>query len=327
LEATEAITFGVDHAPVQSITLGAANPKTENANTGFKYQLELSSKGAAIKKATFSNGPDMQGKATGLNDRDHKNPQPLVIISPVQNIDGSEILSMASKEFVFVQQKLQLPLDKLHWESFDVETAPDGSQAARFEAVIKDVGTNEPVIRLIKTYKVVPGSYLLDCNIAVENLSSVEQEVRFNLAGPGGLGREGFRGDMRKAVGGFIGSGQQVNSTRLDVNKLKKPKVEYLKAYLTYLDPYRKWWAFWETVEERKEKAQQQMEHAEQAIKSMRLFSSGSHIIWISATNKYFAAILRPVPDSNKSWVDWLADNHVEYYDPDLNIFQRMSVV
>ena len=57
------------------------DPKTEDANTGFKYQLELSSKGAAIRKVTFSNGPDMQGKATGFDDRDHKNPQPLEILS------------------------------------------------------------------------------------------------------------------------------------------------------------------------------------------------------------------------------------------------------
>ena len=253
LEAAEAITFGVDHARVKSVTLGSTDPKS-----GFNFQLELSSKGAAIRKATFS----------GFDDRDYKNPQPLVIISPVQKIDGSEVLSMASKGFVFVQQQLQLPLDKLHWESFNVETAYDGSQTARFEAVIKVVGTNEPVIKLIKTYKVFPGRYLLDCNIAVENFSSVEREVRFNLAGPSGLGREAFRTDMRKVVAGFRESDGQVSSVRLDRKKLSRA----------------------ENLDDR------------------RLTKAGANFLWAAAVNKYFAAILVPLPDEGKEYCDWVTD-------------------
>ena len=327
LEAAGFTTFSADNAPAQTVTLGAADPKTEDHETGFKFQLELSSKSAAIRKATFSNGLH-NGRPSGFDDRDYKDPQPLVILSPVSRPDGGEILSMANKEFVFVEQQLQLRLQDLHWESFSIEKAKDGSQTARFEATIKVQDTNEPAIKLIKTYKVFPGRYLLECNLTIENLTSSDQEVRFNLTGPVGLGREGVRGDMRKAVGGFIDSGQQVKSTRLDANKLKRPKIKYLKAYLTYLNPYRKWWAFWETIPERKDKAQKTMENAKQEVKSMRLFSNigGAHPIWISATNKYFAAILRPVPDADKNCVDWLADNHVEYYDPDINIFKSMSV-
>ncbi|MHC4487597.1 MAG: YidC/Oxa1 family insertase periplasmic-domain containing protein [Planctomycetota bacterium] len=275
--ADDSVILGADNAPVKSVTLGAANPKTEHADNGFKYQLELSSKGAAIRKATFSNGPDMHGKATGFDDRDYKDPQPLVIISPVQERDGREILTMANTGFVFVQQQLQLSLDKLHWESFDVETAPDGSQAARFEAVIKVVGTNEPVIKLIKTYKVVPGRYLLDCNIAVENLSSVEQKVRFNLAGPGGLGREAFRTDMRKVMAGFRESDGQVSSVKLDKKQLIKAKT----------------------------------------IDDKRLKIQGVNFLWAAAINKYFAAILVPLPQDGKDYCDWVADKTGLFHNPD----------
>ena len=87
--------------------LGSVDPKS-----GFKFRLELSSKGAAIRKAALSE----------FNDGDYKNPQPLTILSPVQEKDGSEVLAMANGSFVFVGPKLQLPLDKLHWKSFDVET-------------------------------------------------------------------------------------------------------------------------------------------------------------------------------------------------------------
>ena len=80
IAADTSVSFGADNAAASTVILGATDPKTENANTGFKYQLELSSKGAAIRKAIFSNGPDMQGKATGFNDRDYKDPQPLEIL-------------------------------------------------------------------------------------------------------------------------------------------------------------------------------------------------------------------------------------------------------
>lgn len=313
LEAADSTGFVADHAPAKTVILGSIDPKSN-----FMFELELSSKGAAIRKAVFSR----------FDNRDPNEPKPLEILSPVRRPDGSEILSMANNELVFVRQQLQLSLDKLHWKSAGVEKGADGSQTAHFEAIIKK-SSGEPVLELSKTYKIRPDSYLLDCDFTFVNLTDDEQNIRFNLGGPVGLGREDFRTDMRKAIGGFIGSsGQQVKSTLLDVNKLKRPKIQYLKAYLTYLNPYSKWWAFWETIPERKEKAQKTMENAKQEINSMRLFSNigGAHPIWISATNKYFAAILRPVPDAGENWVNWLADNRVEYYDPDINIFKSMSV-
>ena len=56
LQADSALSFGAVDAPPQTIIIGAADPKTEDPKTGYKLQLELSSKGAAIRKATFSNG-------------------------------------------------------------------------------------------------------------------------------------------------------------------------------------------------------------------------------------------------------------------------------
>jgi YidC/Oxa1 family membrane protein insertase len=267
LEAAEAVTFGVDHAQAKSVTLGSTDPES-----GFKFQLELSSKGAAVRKATFSWKPGFGG----FSNRNHKNPRPLAIISPMQKRDGSEILAMANTNFVFVRQQLQLPLDRLHWESFDVETAPDGSRTARFEAVIKVVGTNEPVLKLIKTYRVVPDSYLLDCNITVENLSSAEREVRFNLAGPGGLGREAFRSDMRSIIAGFRDAQGHVSSVRLDKRKLIKAQ----------------------TPDERRLKA-------------------GVNFLWAAAVNKYFAAILVPLPDEGKDYCNWIADKTGQICNPD----------
>jgi len=262
LEEANFANFSATGGLEKSVTLGSVDP-----NSGFNFQSELSSKGAAIRKVIFS----------GFDDRDHKDPQPLVIISPVQERDGSEILAMTNREFVLVEQGWQFALDKLSWKSFDKETAEDGSQTARFEATIKVQDTNEPVLKLIKTYTIIRGSYLLNCDITVENLSDTEQKIRFNLAGPGGLGREAFRSDMRKVVAGFRESEGQVSSVRLDTKKLNKAKD----------------------------------------IEDRRLVKPGANFLWAAATNKYFAAILVPLPDEGKDYCDWVTERIGRFHNPD----------
>ncbi len=206
LQAAQGISFGADDAFAKTVTLGSVDPKS-----GYKYELELDSRGAAIRTATFSE----------FDNRDHEDPQPLAIISPIPDRMGGEILAMANKSFVFVEQELQLPLDKLHWKSLDSETTID---TARFEAIIKRQDTGEPVMKLTKTYRISPYSYLLDFDVTVENVGGVKQKVRFNMSGPGGLGREAVRADMRKIVAGFRNSKNEIVSTRLDRKALTKGK-------------------------------------------------------------------------------------------------------
>ena len=262
LKVVDSVTFGADNATPSTITLGSVDPKS-----GYKYQLELSSKGAAIRKAVFSE----------FDDRDYKNPQPLDIISPIQERDGREILSMANTNFVFVQQELQLPLNKLDWKSFDVETADDGSQTARFETIIKREDTGQPALRLTKIYKISRDSYLLDCDVTVENLENTEQKVRLNMAGPGGLGREDIRTDMRNIVAAFRDSKGQISSVKLDKKKLYKAS----------------------------------------SLEGRQLTKPGGNFLWIAAVNKYFAAILVPRPDEGKDYCDWIADKSGRFYNPD----------
>ncbi|MGD2094371.1 MAG: YidC/Oxa1 family insertase periplasmic-domain containing protein [Phycisphaerales bacterium] len=261
-EADDSIEFGADSEPATSVTLGSVDP-----NSGYKFELELSSKGAAIRKATFSE----------FNDRDYKNPKPLVILSPSLEPDGREILSMANANLVFVERELQLPLDRLHWRDLGKEVAGDGSQTARFEAIIKVMGTNEPAMRLVKTYRIVPDSYLLNCRLTVENLLDAEQKVRINLTGPGGLSREGFRADMRKVLAGFRETDGQISRVALSVKDLSKA----------------------------------------QTIEKRRLKKPGANFLWAAVINKYFAAILVPLPDEGKEYCDWIMDKTGRIYNPD----------
>jgi YidC/Oxa1 family membrane protein insertase len=285
-------TFDAYGGPAETVGLGSIDPVS-----GFKYRLELDSKGAAIRRATFSE----------FDDRDYKNPQPLVILSPVMLAEGDEILSMANREFVFVQEKLQLPLQDLHFKSLGKVTAEDGSETARFEAVIK-TSAGEPVVKVLKTYTVSPGSYLLNCSVAVENLADGELEYRFNMAGPTGLGREGFRSDMRKVVGGFVASEGEIVSSRQEIqDRFLSKKLGLKNATLKY-------------EEAKRSGRQAQIEQAKENLQighNLPTRYSSAHFLWVAATNKYFAAILIPVPDEGKNYCDWITDKLGRFYNPD----------
>ena len=267
--------FRADDAEPTTVILGAQDPNTEDPETGYKFQLELSSRGAAIRNATFTNG-----NGNGFDDRDPKNPQPLVVFSPVRTKTGGEILAMANTSFVLAdygEKGLTLPLDRLNWKSTSVQNGQGGSQIARFEAIIKLESTGEPAIRLVKSYEVRPGSNMVDCEIAVENLSEREEKVYFNMHGPGGFGGETFGTDMRKIVAAFEDSEGEISSLRLDAKKLQKAPD----------------------------------------IKARQLKKPGGEFLWIAAVNKYFAAILVPQPDASKSYCDWLTDRIGAFHDPD----------
>jgi YidC/Oxa1 family membrane protein insertase len=265
-EAGDVVDFRATGGPGGRIVLGAKDPNTEDPDTGFKFQLELSSKGAAIEKATFSDGG---GK--GFDDRDPKDPQPLVMLSPV----NSDILSMANREFVLVGQQRQLDLWRLHWKSLGVDRGDYGSQVARFEAIVETTD-GDAVVKLTKTYKVSIGSYLLDSGLTIENLSDGQQKVRFNLAGPVGIGREGVRSDMRKVVGGFRNPNGEIKPTRLEIGKFEGKK----------------------------------------SFDEKQLEGTGN-FLWAAVVNKYFAAILVPVPEEGQEYCNWLRVRSGRFYNPD----------
>ncbi|MFA5239672.1 MAG: YidC/Oxa1 family insertase periplasmic-domain containing protein [Phycisphaerae bacterium] len=261
--ADDKVFFGADSAPAAGVTLGSTDP-----NSGFKFELELTSKGASVAKATFSEFDN--------RDPDPEKREKLVFLSPVKQ-PYSEVLSMANKEFIFVQHQQQLPLDRLNWQSFDVDTLPDGSQTARFETTIKNDGNGSPAIKLVKTYKIVPDSYLLACELTIENLTSTEQKIRFNLTGPVGISREDASRDDEKVVAGFMDSKGGVVTARLDAKKLSKAK----------------------------------------SFDDRKLTRVGDDFLWAAVTNKYFAGILVPVPDEGTDFCDWVTDKSGQFYNPD----------
>jgi membrane protein insertase Oxa1/YidC/SpoIIIJ len=122
---------------------------------------------------------------------------------------------------------------------------------------------------------------MLDCDLTIENLSNSEQKLLFNLAGPIGLGREDVSRDMRRAVAGFRESKGQVTGVRLKFNAKKLYNAG--------------------------------------GIDAGELARPGARFLWAAAANKYFAAILVPVPQQGKDYCDWVAGKQGTFYNPDVD--------
>jgi YidC/Oxa1 family membrane protein insertase len=172
-----------------------------------------------------------------------------------------------------VNQQQRLPLDQLSWRALGVEKLPDGGEAASFEATIVD-SDSRPLLKLTKTYRVHPDTYLLDCTLNLENRTGEEQKVQYDLTGPVGLEYEGLSTDMRNAIAAFRTPQGEVTSVRRSVQDLSKPEKRSLKAY-----------------------------------------GSGDTFLWAAAVNRYFAAIVVPVPTEPNGYADWIAGKSGTYYD------------
>ncbi len=262
LEPGSPEVFGAVGGPSERTTVGSVDPES-----GFKFQLELDSRGAAVRSATFSE----------FKDRDEKDPQPLVFLSPTELGNGRERLSMANRGLVLVDQQKQLSLDALSWNTLGTETTDDGGRIVSFEATITD-SQDSPFLKLVKSYRITPESYLVDVSLDIENLSDDAQKVRYDLGGPLGLEREAFRSDMRSIIAGYQGAQGQVNRSKIENKALVK---------------------------------------AGGAALPIKPKDGGDQFLWAAAVNKYFAAIVVPVPDANDTFCDWITGKTGRLYNPD----------
>ena len=256
------VSFGAIGGPPQTVVLGSSDKAT-----GFKFRVQLDSKGAGLRQATLSEYDDLIAK-----DR-----PPLLLLEPART-GGPAVLSLANRQLVLVDHNQQLGLDDLDWRISGTEPLKEGSQSARFEALIVD-GQDKPLLRLTKTFRVSTGSYLLDCSLDVENLSKDRSRVYFHLAGPAGIRRESVLADMPKAVAAFKDARNQIVSHKLDARTIHKAKD---------LDGRR-----------------------------LRVKEADAKLLWAGISDKYFAAILVPQPDPNQSACDWVRYTAGLFFNPD----------
>ena len=256
-----------------TVRLGAVYPASitrTNDPHAYKFEVELTTLGAAVRTATLSE----------FDNRDAKDRQPLMLLTPLSN--SRSVYSLANTALRVAPAGAQafgvlaFPLDRLHWQVVE-SAAPN---AATFEAVLVDQATQAATLRLIKTYRVRPGSYDLTCILTAENLTDVPLQAKMELRGPVGLGREDTREDTRKILAAYPRNGE-IETKRLSSLEIRQAEREMIRPEQGFFTQLKNMFTTPTPPAER-----------------LRLEAKGGlPMLWTASTNKYFAAILRSVGD------------------------------
>ncbi|MDH7599502.1 MAG: YidC/Oxa1 family insertase periplasmic-domain containing protein, partial [Sedimentisphaerales bacterium] len=195
-----------------SIRMGSTDQRQ-----GYKFEVELSSRGAAIEKVTLAEYPDLSTKAR----------RPLLLIGPLDTTG-----SMSTSVLALPGLRRQVRLDRLDWSCQQLPSDQQAGQMALFEATVVDANKT-PILRIQKQYRVTPGQYIVDVNTIVENLTTVPLQFYMGMNGPVGIRRESALADMPKTVAVFKDNKGQILSKRLPVSSIARPKsLEDLKLRL-----------------------------------------------------------------------------------------------
>ncbi|MBN1788517.1 MAG: membrane protein insertase YidC [Sedimentisphaerales bacterium] len=236
-----------------------------NAKDGNPYviELKLTTKGAAVMSARFRD----------YDDRNPKNPQPLEFLSPVENTN-----TLASKKLFLYDLEKAFPLDRLNWQSTGTIKNADGSESISFCATI--LNNSNDFIKLTKTYTLEPETYLMNCDIAIANLSDTGARISFEMLGGVGISKEDTRMDSRTITAGFLDAQGKVETIKKSVKNLAEAPGGKILLSHKNID---------------------------------------CKFLWAATSNKYFASIIRPVPtDTNNLPAEWISNKSALYFDPDI---------
>ena len=299
-------TFNVSGGESSVVYLGASDPCSEDPDTGYKFQLEIRSAGAAVRKVTFSAVGNK-----GFNDRHFRNPKPLVLIKPVVIPDQDQVMTMANTYFKLIEPNTALSLNRMSWKNLGVIKEDDKTQSVSMEALITDPD-GAAVLRLVKTYTVTKQSFLADCNFTVENLSAAKQDVWFDLNGPVGIGREDSRTDDRNIVAGFLDNNEKIVAATRDLI-IGLP----MNLFTRKADVKTTWSQYQNAVREgNKEKIQESIEKLQLGF-NLPGDEQGANFSWAAISNKYFTSVVRLQPDNGDKYCEWLNKASYVFYNPD----------
>jgi YidC/Oxa1 family membrane protein insertase len=273
----------------QTVRLGALYPELKRTNDpgNYKFMVVLTSKGAAVERVILSEfkSRTQPGSAEAISAESEggKVISPLTLLAPLG--EDRKIYSLANTSLYVAPAEAEdfgtksFPLDKLNWKLAET----DSRTMAKFEAVLfeegQDPAKGEGTLRLVKTYRIEAGSYELLTDVSVENLSGRAMKVQMQFQGPGGILREDLRQDMRKVVAAYKNTDVTTHLMRFaDVHAAAREAVHPSQGIGATL---RKLFGSKATP---KEKLQLTPEKP-------------APFVWAALTNKYFAAIVRPVTE------------------------------
>jgi YidC/Oxa1 family membrane protein insertase len=211
-----------------------------------------------------------------FNDRNREHPQKLVIMQPARLADNTLIYPLESGALTIDSIGKRLPLNVLNWKAGEVTTTKDGTQSAEFTALITTEDAKS-LLRVTKTYTVKSGSNDFNCKLSAENLWNKPLTINFDMFGPAGVQSEDISTSKTKSV--VVGRpdlgvmGAFTSADGITVSSYPGATLKKGEPYSAPVVPKK----------------------------------AGPQFIWAAATNKYFAAIMRPVPEGNSPAPGYIA--------------------
>ncbi len=247
-----------------------------NDPNAFLIQVQVASKGAAVytaklteyfvtvaDKRLYEKDPaayDAQRKADGEKYQGHYS-----VMNPV-GPEGKQLLPLATSRLVVKVPDLpeaDITLEGLDGKNWVLqEQTPSSCQFSYtlYRGVDWAQARERPMLKLTKTYTVREGDYTIYVSLGMENLSDRPLVVSLDQGGPAGLPEEPVRGEKRQATWGRYDAKDQKVSVQF-----KTPKD--LQAL---------------------------------PVGQSIVLGSGDGevlpVVWAGVTNKYFAALMYPVP-------------------------------
>ena len=248
----------------------------------YLFELNLDSKGASMPLAVVNRFETL----------DYKNRKDFLdLLNPVMKSTEAVVSSLATDSFILVDQGLKVRLSGFDWQSTGIRSQADGSESASFHTIILDAN-KKPVIKITKTYSLTPMVNDIGYSLTVENLSDQAIKSRFDLQGTTGLPREGARMDMRKLIAGYKLSDDTIETVKLTNAEMRKQLVSTAKG----------------------------KQSTKEMITAMSLAheEASAKPLWIASVNKYFSAIVIPMPQGDSEVCDWIRFGKAQYFAPGL---------
>ena len=228
----------------------------EPENNPFKFELQLTTKGAALNSARLQ----------GFSERGTSD-VPLTFLSPIMDNRSNEILSLSNTYLTFEGIKGRFPLGKLNWIPGEIKYGDNGTEQLSFSAVLRTAEYGD-VLKITKTYILLPDEQHFELYFTMKNLSDEAIKPIFEVQSAVGFEREGVRMDGRTIVAAFYNDNgtDNVKSTKLELIKVRRSEIDYINSGLS------------EKLEKSKIDAPK----------------GSSKFSWIASGNKYFTCILKP---------------------------------
>lgn len=222
---------------------------SRDARSGYTFELELTSMGAAVKAATLAQ------YFTTVEDKQlwEKSPDEYETVrqEDPETYQGryrllAPVAHGRSGHLPYQTGLLTVSAQDLPDETFDLSRIPWRSQgdpapvaedadsvSFAYTLAYGSPGDHERILRLTKTYTVRKQDFSVEISLSFENLSDRELKVTITQDGPTGIPREDYRSDMRQgAVGRWSAENQAVDVELHDIKKLEEmqPGVDLLRS-------------------------------------------------------------------------------------------------